>query len=190
MIQLYYQNFHPSHPILLPRKALHTPLRHHLPRYLVSLTRYIGAHFYPNPTFQESYARAADAARVAPDTDGPFKVQALLLLAIVDHAHGAEDRALLSLHAAISLALEIGMHRAGFANTHSRDSSLLAESWRRTYWELFVVDGLMAAMRDQAPFRLYTQPADAGIPCQEIVYNGVQDMVCFSPLPILHSETK
>ncbi|PLB36937.1 Zn(II)2Cys6 transcription factor [Aspergillus candidus] len=176
MIQLYYQNFHPSHPILLPRKALHTPLRRHLPHYLVSLTRYIGAHFYPHSAFQEAYVRAADAARVAPDTDGPFKVQALLLLAIVDHAHGAEDRALLSLHEAISLALEIGMHRASFANAHSRDSSLLAESWRRTYWELFVVDGLLAAMRDQAPFRLYTQPADAGIPCQEIVYNGVQDM--------------
>ena len=41
MIQLYYQNFHRSHPLLVPRKALAGPLCDRLPAYVLSIMRYV-----------------------------------------------------------------------------------------------------------------------------------------------------
>ncbi|EAU34818.1 conserved hypothetical protein [Aspergillus terreus NIH2624] len=175
MVQLYYQNFHRSHPVLVPRRALQSPLRARLPAYLPAIMRYIGAHYYPDPLFKESYRAAAYEALAAPK-DG-FRVQALLLLAIVEHAHGSEDAARRSLDSAITDALALGMNRAPFAREHAAGDAVLEESWRRTYWELYVVDGLLAAMSEQGVFRLGQQKTGVKMPCAEHMYNAAVDVV-------------
>lgn len=174
MVQLYYQNFHRSHPVLVPRRALQSPLRARLPAYLPAIMRYIGAHYYPDPLFKESY-RAAAYEALAASKDG-FRVQALLLLAIVEHAHGSEDAARRSLDSAITDALALGMNRAPFAREHAAGDAVLEESWRRTYWELYVVDGLLAAMSEQGVFRLGQQKTGVKMPCAEHMYNAAVDV--------------
>ncbi|KAN0075172.1 hypothetical protein V8E54_007783 [Elaphomyces granulatus] len=89
-----------------------------------------------------------------------FKVQGMLLLAIITFADGDESRARQLLQAAIRLALKLGLNRAAFAVEHAMGSSLLEESWRRTYWELYVVDAMLAALRGPGAFSLYLMPSD------------------------------
>ncbi|KAB8238696.1 putative C6 transcription factor [Aspergillus alliaceus] len=176
MVQLYYQNFHRSHPFLVPRKILHSSLRHQIPPYIPAIMRYIGAHYYPDARFKEEFRPAAhDVLLDSTPRDG-FKVQGLLLLAILEHAHGQEETARLNMQTAIELALELGMNRSNFSRVNSQGSSVLAESWRRTYWELYVVDGLLAAMRDQSSFRLFSQKTDVQLPCAETLYNSAREI--------------
>ncbi|KAL2861055.1 Zn(II)2Cys6 transcription factor [Aspergillus lucknowensis] len=172
MVQLYYQNFHPSHPVMIPRKALNSPISHLIPSYLISVMRYIGAHYYSDPLLKQTFREPASSFLSDPTLRDGFKVQALLLLAIIDHSHCHEQSAHRLLQTAINLALELGLNHSRYAREHSYGHSVLEESWHRTYWELYIVDGLSAAMREQSPFRLYRQPANVELPCAEKMYSS------------------
>lgn len=180
MIQLYYQGFHRSHPFIVPRKALNTPLSSRIPQSTISIMRYIGAHYYPDPTFKEMFRNSAYAGLSDGIIFNGFRVQNMLLLSIVEHAQGNEDSAHQTIQAAITLALEIGMNRASFSHDNSWGSPVIEESWRRTYWELYVINGTLAAMRDQNSFVLHTKESEVGLPCEESLYN-TSDTVC--PFP-------
>lgn len=171
MIQLYYQNFHLSHPVVIPRKALNSPLCYLIPPALLSIMRYIGAHYYSNPSLRQEFRREAFDSLSDPTMQDGFKVQALLLLAIIDHSNGDEKSSHRLVQTASTLALEIGLNNSCFARENSYGHSAMEESWRRTYWELYVVDGLLAAFREQSSFRLYRQPTDIQLPCAEKLYN-------------------
>ncbi|KAL4923197.1 uncharacterized protein BDV17DRAFT_18003 [Aspergillus undulatus] len=172
MIQLYYHNFHPSHPMVIPRKTLNSPLCYIVPQSLLSIMRYIGAHYYHNPSLRQEYRQSAFSALSDPKMHDGFKVQALLLLVIIEHSHGNEKHAHRLIQRAINLALEIGLNCASFAAENFYGHAVLEESWRRTYWELYIVDGLLAAMRQQhGSFRLYHQPVNLQLPCAESTYN-------------------
>ncbi|KAL4766036.1 Zn(II)2Cys6 transcription factor [Aspergillus foveolatus] len=172
MIQLYYENFHPSHPFMVPRRALGTSLGFLVPPQLLSVMRYIGAHYYPDPALKQTFRQAAFDAPSDQSIEAGFKVQALLLLAITDHCHCHEQSAHRLIQTAVNLALETGMNRRRFASEHSYGHCVLEESWRRTYWELYVVDGLLAAMCEQSSFRLYHQPVNVQLPCDEKMYKS------------------
>jgi hypothetical protein len=74
-----------------------------------------------------------------------FTVQMLLLTAIAVHCDGELEQGRAILDRAISLALELRMHSRAFA-TMERDP-VLAESWRRTFWSLYISDAYFATMR-------------------------------------------
>ncbi|KAH1500266.1 hypothetical protein LV164_003187 [Aspergillus fumigatus] len=172
LIQLYYQTFHRSHPLLIPRKALHSHLVAKIPQYILSIMRFIGAHQHHDPSLKELFRQSAYSVLSALTPRDGFMVQGMVLLAIVEHARGAEDSATRIMQAAVNLALELGMNKAAFAAEHSGGNSILEESWRRTYWELYFVDGFLAAMRDQSAFQLFHSPADVRLPCDEELYNS------------------
>ncbi|KAK1243455.1 hypothetical protein MKX07_004083 [Trichoderma sp. CBMAI-0711] len=48
--------------------------------------------------------------------------------------------------------------------------SVLEESWRRTWWELYVTDALFAGIRHLPTFTLWQVDADVDIPCEEEQY--------------------
>ena len=79
-----------------------------------------------------------------------FSVLALLLTAIAMHAEDEMERARITLDRAIYMALEIRMNSRTFANME-RDP-VLAESWRRTYWGLYVQDAMFAGTRRAPSF--------------------------------------
>ena len=79
-----------------------------------------------------------------------FSVLALLLAAIAMHAEDEMERARITLDRAIYMALEIRMNSRTFANME-RDP-VLAESWRRTYWGLYVIDTMFAGSRRAPSF--------------------------------------
>ncbi|KAL1983349.1 hypothetical protein VTN96DRAFT_10408 [Rasamsonia emersonii] len=175
LILLYYQNFHHAHPILLPQQALSGPLRHYIPSYVLTVMRYIGAHYHRDPSVQAPLKETA--WEVVSDAAAPrngFQVQCMLLLAITAHAHGEDERAHQIVQSAVDLALDLGMHRASFAVENSLQNPLVEEMWRRTYWELYVVDGLLSALREQNSFSLYDVKSDLALPCDELVYDRAE----------------
>lgn len=80
------------------------------------------------------------------------------------------DRAYQMLASASDLAIELGMHHEEFASWNNHGSVFLEESWRRTFWELYVVDGMIAGMHQSTPFRLYSVAASARLPSEEKRY--------------------
>lgn len=184
MIQLYYQNFHGAHPFVLPRKALNGPLGVELPPHLVAMMRHIGAHFHPDPSFKDTYRRPSHVSLLNGTPRSAFTVQSLLLSVITDHAQGLEERASTTLQSAVQLALELGMNKSRFASANSSGCCILEESWRRTYWELYVVSGLIASIRDEAGFSLHSQPSDLSLPCEEAAYAAsAVSLLSSTPLP-------
>jgi hypothetical protein len=173
MIQSYYQNFHESHPFLLPRRCLDGRLAEYLPPYLLSAMRLIGAGYHYNQSVKDHHRKNAYSAITERVPATGFKVQAMLLIAIVDHAHGFEMRSLQTIQAATTLAIELGMNKSTFGSSFSEGNPTFNESWRRTYWELFVVSAMMAAMGGHEPSPLHSMRTELKLPCDEKIYAAV-----------------
>jgi hypothetical protein len=74
-----------------------------------------------------------------------FTVQTLLIAAVAVSCEDEKDFGRALLDRAIYLALEIRMNHRTFANME-RDP-VLAESWRRTWWGLYIMDAVFAGIR-------------------------------------------
>lgn len=150
MIKLYYQNFHASHPFVIPRKALGIyELAQLLPPYLLSMMQYVGSHFHPDPSAKDRYQKKAYMSLNDSSEATGFKVQAMLLAAIVDHADGNEEQAGNFLKSAVTMASQLGMQRESFAGNNSHGRVIFEESWRRTFWELYIVVYLFKSFSGQ-----------------------------------------
>jgi hypothetical protein len=137
---------------------------------LEAAMRYIGSFYVEQaPTI----ALGLEAERLAYHTDSPkdgFRVQALLALAIGLDGYTHQEKALKVLLDAQDLALELGMNKRDFAFINGNGSSVLEESWRRTWWELYVIDGMIAGVHQRSSFRLNEIHADVALPCEEKEY--------------------
>jgi hypothetical protein len=182
LLYLYYQNFHPAHPILVPLSTLQGSLAEYIPPQLLTVMRYIGAHYHPDESIRQTLKASAleTTSFTSPDaaTD-VFWVQCMLLLAISEHAHDGESKTFIE--PAVSCALELGMQDSSFAKRHGYDSPFLEEMWRRTYWELYVVDVLLSAPRQQESL-LYLMESDVSLPCDEVLYNEAEVSLSFLSL--------
>lgn len=145
------------------------PLQH-----LEAVMRYIGSFYVAQePTPALGLEAERSVYNMSRPKDG-FKVQAMLILAIGLDGYTFQEKALQILVDAQDLALELGMNRREFAMLNGDGSDVLEESWRRTWWELFVVDGMIAGVHQRSSFRLNEVAADVGLPCEEEEYvNGV-----------------
>lgn len=174
LLQLYYQNFHTAHPILIPLSALQGSLAEHIPTQLVTIMRYIGAHYHPDESIRQTLRASALQTPSSLPADG-FWVQCMLLLAICEHAHDGESSSSTYIDLAVQRALELGMQHASFAIAHGHASPLLEEMWRRTYWELYVVDVLLSAPRQQRSALYHSHTlSDVSLPCDEALYNEAE----------------
>ena len=166
--ELYYLYFHDAHPILIPQDHFNE-FSTSLPRCIPAIMDYIGASFsnYVNKTKVSTNLEA----NMLHERSG-HTVQALLLLAIAQHSMDVAMQAVQTLNSAIDMALELGMNRNSFRCDCCRDSPILRESWRRTWWELYIIDGMLAAVHMKPSYRLHTQEADVALPCEESEYRA------------------
>ncbi|KAL6230151.1 hypothetical protein BDW75DRAFT_234618 [Aspergillus navahoensis] len=141
-ISLYYLHFHQAHPFLPPMEVL---LQSNPPSYLLEIMEFIGLHYLSPHFFLDSSDELFVAVQAADLT--VEKTQALLLLAIVQHGRQQAQEARSCLGQALQCALELGLHRREASDMLSLDAPLRAESLRRTWWEIFVVDVLLAAVQ-------------------------------------------
>lgn len=138
--------------------------------YMEAAIRFVGSLFVPQAP-SELYAQEAERAiyQIGCARDA-FRVQAMLVLVIGLDGNLQREKALHMLIEAEDLAMDLGMHTRDFALMNGAEQRVLEESWRRTWWELFVVDGMIAAVHQQSPFRMGEVASDVPLPCEESEY--------------------
>ncbi|TGZ77021.1 hypothetical protein EX30DRAFT_352195 [Ascodesmis nigricans] len=174
LMQLYYSYFHDAHPFCLPPVYLIKASAHQLTALLPAM-RYIASSFAPTaPT--AAFCREAENALFGASSSpprNPYTVQALILFAIGLHAENEPDRANQVKDIAADLALELGMNHQEFSQGTGGEGELgrvLEESWRRTWWELYFLDGVMAALQQKDHFKLWSVECTVPLPCEEHIY--------------------
>lgn len=172
-LDLYYTFFHHAHPYVLPRRQFDVFLQTNRSQVedLLIVMQFIASTYTSQGQSAELKQQAVD--RLSRD-DLPFTgftVQALLLLAISVHCCNSFQLARSLLDKASSIALEIGMQFKYFAATHSNGSMVLEESWRRTWWGLYTVDGIFQVIQRSPYFALWHVQADVELPCEESEYD-------------------
>ncbi|KAG9239109.1 hypothetical protein BJ875DRAFT_243226 [Amylocarpus encephaloides] len=169
-LEAFFFHFHPAHPFLLPRAEFIALRKEKSMDFLLAAMRYVGS-FYT--LSDNSMALGMEAERAIYHADCPkdaFRVQAMLILAIGLDGYTYQEKALQILLDAEDLAMELGMNRRNFAFLNSNGSPIMEESWRRTWWELYLVDGLVAGVHQKSDFRMKDMPADVLLPCEEKEY--------------------
>lgn len=169
-LEAFFNYAHLAHPFLLPRIYLFNLFKTRPVPHLEAAMRYLGS-FYVQSAPTSLLAEEAINLLSAPlcPRDG-FAVQANLLVAIGLDGNTELKRALVFLNWAGDIALEIGLHQGEFASLNGQGLPVLEESWRRTWWELFVVDGMIAGVHQQSSFRLYEVASTVLLPCEEQEY--------------------
>jgi hypothetical protein len=166
-LEAFFHFFTSAHPFLLPKPYLVQMLRVKPLGHLEAAMRYVGS-FYLKAASTEYIAQEITQLLSRDDCsrDG-FTVQAMLLFAIGLDGNTEFDRASDLVKQAQDLALEIGMNHREFAVMQGEGLAVLEESWRRTWWELYVIDGMIAGVHERSSFRLNEMPFEVLLPCEE-----------------------
>jgi len=169
-LEAFFQYFHDSHPFLPPRRLVLQMLRTRTMNHLETAMCYVGSQYVPAASavaFALEFESLISGADVS--NDGSV-VQAMLLFAIGLDGNNDQKRALEILHRAQTLALQLGMHQHEYAVVNGAGSSVLEESWRRTWWELYIVDGIIAGLHQKSTFHLQDMVSSVPLPCEEKEY--------------------
>ncbi|QSZ37463.1 hypothetical protein DSL72_008561 [Monilinia vaccinii-corymbosi] len=172
LIDLYYNFFHRAHPFIIPKGHFLSRLEYYPDSLnnLLPVMQYIGSLYAPDLISAEFRVIALSQLDLPSLPQNGFSVQTLLLLAIAIHAEDEREHARVILNRNICMALEIGMNHRTFAGTE-RDP-VLAESWRRTYWGLYVLDGVFSGIVRASSFLLSAVEAHVDLPCEDHEYES------------------
>jgi hypothetical protein len=146
-LSLYYTSFHAAHPCTLPLSALKTRLTDPRIQPLLQVICYVGSIFDSSTASSELWSQRARNAiskvrsKVIPD---PFDVQAVLLYSIAIYWCNETEPGVELLHDVISMAVALGMNKKAFAQDYGEGNSVLEESWRRTWWVIYITDAHIA----------------------------------------------
>lgn len=156
LVGLYYSHFHPSHPMLVPYSHFDAQ---EYPDYLVLATCLAGQHFSANSPSIATLRVAVALVSAQHESLALHRIQALLLFTLV--FMGVENMG----HADECIAQAASLaHNSDLRSTDtnlsmsvsSPSQSVKEESLRRTWWELYTVDALLALLRHRSPAFPYT----------------------------------
>ncbi len=175
----FYYNFHASHPFVLPKPYLLSLSSESALEPLLAAVRWVGSLFIEveparQGLFDEAYRLIYEPQRAR---DG-FLVQAMMLLIVALDGSCENDKARHLLGDVESIAIQIGLNNRAFATLNGRAMPVIEESWRRTWWDLFIIDGMIAGVHRLTNFFLYDVHADVALPCEEHQYmSGVSGLL-------------
>ncbi|UNI13301.1 hypothetical protein JDV02_000059 [Purpureocillium takamizusanense] len=170
-IDAFYSRFFPGHPFVLPKIPFISQLQRDPASVadLLSVMALIGS-LYLRDGRSQAYRRGTEQSLQRQLPRGGFSVQALMLFALVLEWSGDNERAEATLGLAKSMALAIHMNRKAFSIRHGQGNPVVEECWRRTWWDLYVIDALFAGIRHQPTFDLWSVDADVNLPGEEADY--------------------
>lgn len=133
--------------------------------------RYVGSLYIDAGPARAMYLDEAVRLCYLPSTpkDG-FLIQALLLLVVTLDGSCEQEKARGFLADCERIAIEIALNSRDFAVLHGQGNPILEESWRRTWWDLYVCDGMVAGVHRVTNFLLFDVAADVALPCEEHQY--------------------
>lgn len=138
LIGLYYRYIHPSHPFVLPQDLYHRRSGLY-PAHLKRAMCFIASHHAT-----DCRCPCPEISSIVSGTGIPkdaFAVQSLILITLGSYARFERDRGNSALSAAIALASEINLQSDSFGHDHE---DLFRESWRRTWWELYIITAIIS----------------------------------------------
>ena len=176
-IDLYYRYFHKSHPFVLPRwhleQQFNKATENNIPRSLILIIQFIGSLYARSSQSQhlrQEFEQALGGSHQ--NSSNPYIIQAHLLFAIALFWCGERKQAQEELNTAVRHALDLGMHRSKFAELYGNGDRVLEESWRRTWWQIYVVDAFFAAIARANTFETCNVDASVELPCEEEEYEA------------------
>ncbi|KAF7902894.1 hypothetical protein EAF00_002796 [Botryotinia globosa] len=172
LTDLYYNFFHKAHPYIVPKPHLLSRLESDPDSLnnLMLVMQYIGSLYAPDLPSADFRAIAVNQLDLVNLPQTGFSVQTLLLLAIAVHAEDERQQARAILDRSICMALELGINHRAFAEME-RDP-VLAESWRRTFWGLYVLDGVFSGIACASSFILSAIETQVDLPCEDYEYES------------------
>jgi hypothetical protein len=172
----FYHHFHGSHPFVVPKEHLLRLAQEGDLQHLLAAIRYVGSLFIDAGPSRAMFFD--EAVRLAYEPSCPkdgFLVQTLLLLLIGLDGSCQQEKAREILGDVERIAIQLALNTRQFATLNGRGNPILEESWRRTWWDLYVVDGMVAGVHRQTNFLLFDMPSDVALPCEEHQYlSGVR----------------
>lgn len=172
---MYYNCFHKFHPFVLPRKRfafyMNDASKTSRLRPVTCAIRFIGSLYSRSSQSSKLRQEAADAiaeARRMPSE--PFLTQAQLLYSVALFWCGDRQQARQYLDDTVSLAVQLGMSKSEFATAYGEGDAVLEESWRRTWWQIYLVDASYFHIQRDSSFPSRDIPATTDLPCEESEY--------------------
>jgi hypothetical protein len=172
LLELYFENFWPSYPIVLPLHYLQQRRMkdNHGMEELLSVLHYIGSIYAPWTSSEPYFQTVLQALNLATLAHNPFNVQALMLLAIARYHTNSKQEGQTRLNMAIAIALELRMNQRDFAQAYGEMDIVLEESWRRTYYMLNIADQHFAIISNLPIYTLANFPNMVDLPCDDESY--------------------
>lgn len=143
---------------------------------LLAAMRWAGSLFFDAGPVRDAFRNETMRLVYSPSTikDG-YLVQAMLILIICLDGSCQRERAVQVLGDLRRITLELGLHHKSYALANGNGDPVLEECWRRTWWEVYVLDGLVAGAHQTGNFPLSNVDTDVDLPCEEHRYiSGVR----------------
>ena len=167
---VFYTYFWSSHPFLPPGRDIEDYLKGNEGTNLICAINYVGSLYACVENNQLQAMPFPQDLQMYPQN--VFSVQSLILLAISSHMSNNPTQAQTFLHIAIDTALAIGLHRSDFDANNLKGTHAVAEIWRRTWWELYILDIMFAGLNQTSYMRLKDVESDVLLPCEEVIYHS------------------
>lgn len=175
-VQIYFKCFHRYHPCVLPMN--------HLQRYwedasmqpelkpVVAAIRYIGSMYLRSDLSDQlqTLTKLAIEETTMNSPNSPFLVKAHLLYSICLYWSKEPTRSRDHMDLAVQQAFDLGMNWRNFAKDNSKGDLVLEESWRRTWWQVYIVDSGYAAIKREGSFKAKSVSSTTDLPCEETAY--------------------
>lgn len=173
LIDSYYMNFHICHPFVLPRKHL-TKLyedsgRQHGLAPLVAALRFIG-NIYNAREWSIPLKDNIEASLKQSSPSDPITVQCRILYSVALFWYDYRAEAKSEMDRASKLAIDLQMFRAEFPASQGAEDQIQRESWRRTWWMLYILDAYYAGTLGTMNFRVMDIEVTVELPCDESEY--------------------
>lgn len=177
LLRSYYSNFHKFHPCVLPHKHLARLYRRDSSLQsslhpLIAVLRFIGR-VYKSKEWSIPLRDVVETslAQTTSPTD-PFIVQCRLLYSMALFWHGDKAESKREMDVALSVVVDKSMFRREFAEEHGMGDPVLAESLRRTWWMVYIIDAYYAGTLGTMNMAVMHVDATAELPCEEAEYES------------------
>lgn len=167
-LDAFYQFFHGAHPFVVPRHFLHHVSPSGRTEPLMAAMRWVGSLYIDiGSTRQSLLEEACHRVYSSSSPRDVFLLQAMMVLLVGLDGTREHDKARETLLDAEKLAIDLAINTRPFALLHGQGIPVLEESLRRTWWELFIIDGMYASVHRLTDFALFDVPTDVALPCEE-----------------------
>jgi hypothetical protein len=171
LINAFYTYFFPAHPFVLPYVQMQEMLRKIPINHLQLALQYIGSFYVVGA---EKNIFEASLRHLFANYTGQkdhYYVQALVLFSVGLHMADKEHESSEVMYNAINESKALEMDQRNYATMNGGINTILEECLRRTWWEIWVLDGMMTGVNPEYRMQLgQADVMDLPLPNEEIEY--------------------